>query len=172
MAHDFQGVAAHEAGHAVVIMAVGVPITKFGGMVGKHPNSFLDNPFETFPVEHNPDVFQATLEPRLQYLTVVGGFAGETTHQGYIEPKGALDDLTRPREVALTNAEIQLLTGLAMEVIAENRKLWEQIYDAVLFNISRSQNAMIPGEVFNNQFAEIGKRFTDISKLDNILKFE
>ena len=168
MASTLEEVAAHEAGHAVVIMAVGVPVVRFVGIVGKHPDSFLDQPFETFAVE--PDVVVLRqLEARLTYLCTVGGFAGETTHQQAIEPKGALDDLTRLRNAGLTDTHIQLLTSVAIEIIADNRRLWELVYDAILYSIQRSKNANIDGHLMNARFSQIGKRFTDTEKLDAVL---
>lgn len=139
MAITIDQAAAHEAGHAVVTMAVGVQVTAITGMVGQHTDSFLVGAFETFATEFDIPAYNL-LESRLQYLCVVAGIAGELAHEGTVEPQGALDDLTRLRQVNLTNHEILLLSDVAFEIIAENRQVWEQIYNAVLFVSSQGSH--------------------------------
>jgi hypothetical protein len=171
MAQTIAQVAAHEAGHAVVSMAVGVPIVSISGMVGKHPDSFLVGVYESFSTEIDKRSL-LLLEARLTYLCAVGGFAGEVAHEGIIEPKGALDDLTRLRQVHLTDFQIQLLTGVAMEIIGDNRRLWEDIFDTALCAFQGSQNAFIPGGPINRRFGEIGKKFTNVARLDEVLPMD
>jgi hypothetical protein len=168
MAVTIDQVAAHEAGHAVVAMAFGVRVKAIRGMVGNPSDSFLVGVFETFSTEFDMQTMRL-LEARPTYMIAVGGFAGEIAHEGIVEPRGALDDLIRLRKVNLNDFQIQLLTGVAMEIIEENRQLWEEIYNAVLVAIQHSQTAFIPGDAMSQRFEQIGKRFTDTAKLEALL---
>jgi len=168
MAITTDQVAAHEAGHAVVAMALGVRVTAITGIVGKHADSFLVGAFETFNTELDMQTMYL-LEARATYLIAVGGFAGEIAHEGIVEPRGALDDLTRLRQVDLTDFQIQLLTGVAMEIIEENRQLWEEIYYAALCAIEARQTMIVPGEIMQRRFAQIGKQFTDTARLEAMM---
>lgn len=140
-------------------------------MVGQHPDSFLVGVYESFSTEIDLASLKL-LEARLTYLCAVGGFAGEIAHEGIIEPQGALDDLTRLRQVNLTNFQIQLLTGVASEIISDNRRLWEEVYNAALYAFQRSQSAFISGEPINRRFTMIGKKFVNMARLDEVLPLE
>lgn len=171
MAITTDQVAAHEAGHAVVAMALGVRVIAITGIIGQHADSFLVGAFETFSTEFDMQTMRL-LEARATYLLAVGGFAGEITHEGIVEPRGALDDLTRLRQVGVTNFQIQLLMGVAIEIIEENRPVWDEIYNAALCAIDARQTMIVPGEIMQRRFVQIGKQFTDVAKLEAIMPEE
>jgi hypothetical protein len=169
MAMKIEQVAAHEAGHAVVGMALGVPITAITGRMGRYPGSLLGaGVFETFATDMDTQAM-LLLEPRQQYLVRVAGFAGELAHCGVIEPRGALDDLTRLRDVGLTNAEILVLTDVAEGILKDNRRLWERVYSVAFQTFSAGQTSDVPFEVLRQWFTQIEKRFTDTALLERLL---
>ncbi len=169
MAMTIEQVAAHEAGHAVVGMALGVPIIAIMGRMGRHPGSLLGaGVFETFATDMDAQAMRL-LEPRQTYLVRVGGFAGELARFGVIEPQGALDDLTRLRDVGLTNAQILVLTDVAEGVLKDNRRLWEKVFDAAFQTFSANQTSDVPVEMLRRWFTQIEKRFTDTALLERLL---
>jgi|ERR1700730_3039809 len=167
-----QSVAAHEAGHVVVAMATGTQVLEITGVDGELPDSSLMGPQKMFYTKINIETL-LPLDARLTYLWVVGGFAGEATHEGVVERQGALDDLSALRKAHLTDFQIQLLTGVAMEIIDDNRKLWEMIHDAVLLVIETGQTPpTVPGNLMHARFERIGKRFTNMARIDEVLPLD
>jgi hypothetical protein len=159
--------AAHEAGHAVVTMAVGVPLN---WIVGEEPSpsAAWSGASNTFYTQHDRDTF-GLLDMRLQYLTVAAGFAGETVLTGMVDPVRAQEDLVSLHACKLTNEEIQLLTAVAIGVVQENRKVWEMIHEAIVYLHANDMPLTIEGLFLNSQFRHQGKRFTDTQKLFEIL---
>jgi hypothetical protein len=76
-----------------VALATGVEVKGISAMTGAHPESFLEDPDQTFASEFVIETLRR-LEARLTYLIAVGGFAAETILSGAIEPRGAVDHLT------------------------------------------------------------------------------
>jgi hypothetical protein len=163
-------VAAHEAGHAVVLLALGVPVDHISRVAG--PNgSPLINGMERYVTM--PDIPAITaLEPRLQYLTFVGGMAGETTHTAFVDIAGAASDLAPLREVNLTDNQIDCATIVALEIIRENRQLWERIHDVVLAGILQRKMVFVRRVVLDQWFVRLGKRFSNMPMLDSVLPLD
>jgi hypothetical protein len=168
MATTIEEVAAHEAGHCVMALAMGVTVKGISAVNGSHPGSQLDSPDMTFASEFIVETMYC-LEARLTYLIAVGGFAGETILHGAIEPRGALDDLSRLRGVGLTDFHIQGFTGIAIDVLNENISVWNEIRAAAIQGIKTVNVFAVEGLAMHKLFNQTGKRFTDFHKLEEVL---
>ena len=97
MARRREQSAAHEAGHVIVSLAVGFPrVCAIKRTLGKHPDSRLQDPDETWWVENTNPGFPD--DGRLTYLGPSGGMAGEIVFQGDYDPMGAADDVAHLKE--------------------------------------------------------------------------
>jgi len=168
MATTIEEVAAHEAGHCVMALAMGVTVKGISAMNGSNPGSFLDSPDMTFGAEFVEETMYC-LEARFTYLIAVGGFAGETILHGAIEPRGALDDLAQLRGVGLTDFHIQGFTGIAIEVLYDNISVWNEICTAAVQGIKTGNAFAVEGLAMHKLFNQTGKRFMDFHKLEDVL---
>jgi hypothetical protein len=171
MATTIGQVAAHEAGHCVLSLAIGgVQLVGITQMEGSHPDSCLMEPDWTFATEYVFESWSNVTDFRLTYLVATGGFAGETVHEQAIELRGAADDLNKLRNTALlTDNQIQELTGIAVDVINDNLMLWNDIRNAAIRGIESKKPVVVGGLAMHERFNQIGKKFTSFSALDRLL---
>lgn len=168
MATTIEEVAAHEAGHCVIALAMSVTVKGISAMIGSHPKSILNCPDMTFAAEFVMDTMNS-LEARLTYLIAVGGFAGETILHGAIEPRGALDDLALLRKAGLTDLHIQGFTGIAMEILNDNISIWNEIRAGAVRGIKAGNAIAVEGRAMHKLFDQSGKRFMEFHKLEGVL---
>jgi hypothetical protein len=168
MGTTIEQVAAHEAGHAIVGLAVGRKLLNISMMQGQHPEAqFTNTPDVSFITEFTPTTKQ--IEGRLTYLAAAAGMAGEVVLEGAFHTPGAEDDLSRLREVKLNDTQIQGLTNIAVKIITANLTLWQKVSRRALSGIERGQPTLVEGAGVNALFKEVGKKFTDFSELDQLL---
>ncbi|SRR6266480_4160539 len=170
MATTHEQVAAHEAGHAIVGLAVGRKLLNITMIEGKHPEARLPgSPNATFITNLVPTTAQ--IEARLTFLQAVGGMAGEIVLEGEYHKEGAAGDLAE-LQTQVDDAQIQGLTKIAETIINANFALWHKIYRRMLSGIERGQTVLVEGAAINALFKHVGKQFTDHSELDRLLPLE
>src|SRR6266566_4001745 len=101
MAITLEQAAAHEAGHAVLGLAMGAKLLDITMIVGKDPKALLPgSPDATLATSFVP-TSTTHIEARRTYLIAVGGMAGEIVFEGAFHTDGAADDLARLKSVNL-----------------------------------------------------------------------
>jgi hypothetical protein len=160
-------VAAHEAGHVVVGLAVGMQLMNIERIQGKPSDSYLsDSVKQAFATNFREPV---GFDERLRHLNTAAGMAGEALFSGgtYYEEIGK-DDLTRLRNAGLSETQIAELRLLAVDVLQANPTLFEDIWNTILNAIANNQSELINGPLVTHHFTIRGKKFTDFAKLEKI----
>jgi hypothetical protein len=164
----YDEMAAHEAGHAVVAVATGLEIEGIYGVSGQHPTSNLVGAERAYFVKYRN--FTSIRDPRFGFLILVGGFAGETISHKSVHYLGAMDDLDKlKRKGKLPDILIQELTGVAIEIIDENRKIWDEIRKKVSHKMRLLRPTLFEGAAIMARFKQIGKSFNDLAKLEALV---
>jgi hypothetical protein len=160
--------AAHEAGHAIMSLAIGWPLTSITMTLGQYPGSKLASPDFTFATEC---VLDKSTEARLTYLPIVGGMAGEIVLEGRYHTLGAEDDLSHLHGVKLTDLQIEGLTNIAVRaILAEpNYRLWKKIQNEMLIGIRKKRPMLVDGPRTTSLFQRRGQKFTDYAALNKLL---
>jgi hypothetical protein len=152
---DFERVGAHEAGHAVVGLSVGAKLLCIEYLTSGLPNSLQGSGFEAaIATRFTPSIHK--LEPRLQYVQVAGGMAGETLILGKYEPLGAADDVHNLKAVGLTDAQISGLVAIAQTVLKENSRLFERLRKSVANRLNSLDAILLEGAAINARFKKVG----------------
>lgn len=159
-------VAAHEAGHVIVGLAVGMQLKNIVRIEGKPSDSYLsDSIKQVFATDfHVPD----GLDERLRLLNRAAGMAGEVlVSRKYYEEIGK-DDLQRLRDAGLSENQIGELRLLAVDILQANHAFSQDVWNTILDAIERNQTELINGAAVTSAFAIRGNKFTDFAKLEKI----
>jgi hypothetical protein len=162
-------ICAHEAGHAVIGMAVGMQLQSIQAINSRPLDSYLSDSigralvtiFST-PIED--------IEERLRHLVMAAGMAGEAIFSGKRYEEIGKDDLVRLGNAGLSENQIKKLIAFgADDVLYPNHALFEDIWNSELDALEHDQLILIHGAPVNAHFALRGKRFAGFDKLDQIL---
>ncbi len=162
-------VCAHEAGHAVIGLAVGMQLHSIEAINGRPLDSHLHDSVRRALVT----IFSTPIEDveeRLRHLVMAAGMAGEAIFSGKRYEEIGKDDLVRLGNAGLSENQIKKLIALgADDVLHPNHALFEDIWNTELDALEHNQLVLIHGATVNAYFALHGKRFTRFDKLDQIL---
>jgi hypothetical protein len=162
---DFERVGGHEAGHAVVGLSLGLKLDKIEYVTNGLPGSL--QAFEVGVATKFTSSFHK-LEPRLQYLQVAGGMAGETLILGKYDPQGAADDIHNLQSVGLTETQIAGLVGVAQKILEENLAFFDRLRSSIASRLESPDAILLAGAAINVRFAKTGTKvdvWTDVLKL-------
>jgi hypothetical protein len=159
--------AAHEAGHAVVGLAIGRRLRKIERIQGRPADSHLSESIrETFITTFHPE--KDGVEERLQLLNTAAGMAGESYFSKKHYAEIGQDDLARLCDAGLSETQIDKLIHLGGDTLHANHTFFEDIWNEILNAINRNQSDLINGALVNSHFMARGKKFTDFAKLEKI----
>jgi hypothetical protein len=165
---DSYRAAAHEAGHTVVGMSLGLNVDDIRRCEGSDvPGSLQAVGLRAAVVVRFTNLQQ--IEPRLQYLLAVGGMAAETLIYGNYDRAAATFDLDALRPIGLSEPEIDGLIRIARLVLQENLEFLHYVRTTLEQHINAPENILIIGACLNAKFKECGQKTDVFSDLDRLL---
>jgi hypothetical protein len=165
---DFERVGAHEAGHTTVGLSLGAKLLHIEYLTSGLPDSLQAHSFDAaVATRFTPSSF-SKLDPRLQYLQVAGGMAGETFVSGKYFPEGAADDLFHLKSVKLSDAQISVLVEIAVTIVKGNLVFFERLRKTIANRLESPTPVLLDGAPVNGRFKKTGVEvdvWPDILKL-------
>ena len=171
VAADFERVATHESGHAVVALSLGVAIEYIerlseDGM----PEVLTARDFHAgAAVKHVIETF-VKLNPRQQFLIAFGGMAAETLVFGKYDPDAAAADFDALKPNVLTAAQSAGLVELAQIPLKNNLEFFHKLRAKVTKRLSASTDTiLLQGAAINANFKKSGSRTDLLDELFRLL---
>jgi hypothetical protein len=166
---DYDRVAAHEAGHAVVGLSLGTKIEYIERLAEEEVPKVLQA--EDFhgglAVEFTASV--RTLEPRLQFLIAVGGMAAETLVFGKYDKGGAAFDVESLKPNVLSESEITGLIEIDHKILNLNLKYFNHLRESLAKRLKSPEKVLAVGASMNARFNKTGTKADVTADLDRLL---
>jgi hypothetical protein len=161
--------AVHEAGHAIIGLSLGVPVERIERIEGKELSAAIAKEgFDSSAAVVFSEKELRALEPRRQFLILMGGISAETAKFGSYLPQSAAQDFEDLKPNVLTGAEINGLVEIAQSMILPNLGVFHFIKEA-LFEWLNNSEPLLSGQRFNEKFAQRGKSIDVTERLDKLL---
>lgn len=160
--------AAHEAGHMVVALALGVRVIRVSRDNGANvPTILREQGFDAaVGVDYSSEIHK--LETRRQFVVTFGGMAGETLSFGFYSKQSAAHDLEAIKPNFLSEKQVQVLVDIGQSMIRTNLGVFNYVKEQLRVWLNNPNAAPLLGDAFNQRFLERGKQ-VDISEQLNTL---
>jgi hypothetical protein len=167
---EAERVSAHEAGHIVVALSLGVAVDKVRKVEGAELPKILR--LEGFDSSVATDFSESVhgIEPRRQFLITVGGMAAETLLLGSYHKGGAAHDLDSLRPNVLNETQIKGLVEVAQLMLLPNLFVLRYVREQLFRWLNNSSAAPLSGDPFNRRFFEKGCKVQIAEHLDRVLQ--
>jgi hypothetical protein len=160
--------AAHEAGHMIVALALGVLVIKVSRDSGANiPTVLREQGFDAaVGVDYSDEIHK--LEPRRQFVAAFGGMAGETLSFGFYNKQSAAHDFEAIKPNVLSDKQVQGLVDIGQSMILANLGIFNYVKVQLRVWLDNPNAAPLLGDTFNQRFLQRGKQ-VDISEQLNTL---
>jgi ATP-dependent Zn protease len=159
---DYERVATHEAGHAVVGLSLGTKVDYIERLAtGNVPEVLQAEDFHA-GLAVNFTTTVRKLEPRLQFLIAFGGMAAETLIFGKYHKGGAASDLENLKPNILSEVEIAGLIEIAQKILNQNLKFFHHLRKHLTKRLRSQDLILAKGAGLNARFKKDGTK-VDVS---------
>jgi hypothetical protein len=166
---DFERVASHEAGHAVVGLSMGVSVEYIEMLQDDGVPAPLKGQGFHAGVAVQFTTTIKSLEPRMQYTIAVGGMAGERLVLGSYNSPAAAFDIDALKAVGRTDGEIEGLTEIAQKILSANFPFFHRLRSSLRQRLSSSDRILLQGAALNVRFKKSGTKVDISADLERLL---
>jgi hypothetical protein len=167
VASDFDRVAAHEAGHTVTGLSLGIAVEFIELLTPENvPQALRDRAFHGgLAVQFSTAILR--LEPRRQFLVAVGGIAAEELIFQKHDELAAAADFECLKPNVLTQAEIAGLIAIAQKLLSSNLEFFNRLRLSIRQRLETSQDRiLLQGAGINVNFTKRGVQLDVSADLD------